>query len=173
MIFLLMVKNRGNHFGASFILPERTDRSEEQDSVEPVMILYTDGGARGNPGPAAVAYAIFDSKGDLIEKGGQFLGTRTNNEAEYEALLWGIEKVRETSCVSLRVVSDSELMVKQINGEYRVKEDRLRRYADLVRANKRLFEFFEVVHARREDPRIEIVDALVNKVLEEKGHPKR
>ncbi|OGS56287.1 MAG: hypothetical protein A3K60_07490 [Euryarchaeota archaeon RBG_19FT_COMBO_56_21] len=142
-------------------------------SAEYQLILYTDGAARGNPGQAAIGYAIFDSAGNSVEKDAKGIGVHTNNEAEYEALLWGIEKVRERSCGNLRVVSDSELMVKQIRGEYKVKEDRLRIYAERVAVNKRLFNSFEVVHVRREDARIALVDALVNSVLEKMGYPKK
>lgn len=141
--------------------------------VEYQMVLYTDGAARGNPGPAAIGYAIFDPAGNCIEKDARTIGIHTNNEAEYEALLWGIEKVRERSCGSLRVVSDSELMVKQIRGEYKTKEPRLRNYFERVSVNRRLFDTFEVVHARREDERIALVDGLVNSVLDASGHPKK
>jgi ribonuclease HI len=109
----------------------------------------------------------------LIEKAARFIGPHTNNEAEYEGLLWGIEKVRERSCANLRVVSDSELIVRQTLGEYKVKEDRLRKYAERVAINKRLFDTFDIVHAHREDPRIAIVDEQVNRILNEKGYPKK
>jgi ribonuclease HI len=138
-----------------------------------MLTLYTDGGARGNPGPAAIAYAIFDSTGMILEKGSKFVGERTNNEAEYEAILWGLEKVMERSCVAVRVITDSELVARQINGQYKVRDGRMQQYVDKVAINKRFFDSFEVIHARRTDERVALVDALVNEELERKGHPKR
>ncbi len=143
-------------------------------SSDPKMLtLYTDGGARGNPGPAAIAYMILDSAGNLLEKGAKFVGERTNNEAEYEAILWGLEKVRERSCVAVRVVTDSELVARQITGRYKVRDGRMQQYAEKVAINKRFFDAFEVVHARRTDGRVALVDALVNEELERKGYPKK
>jgi ribonuclease HI len=130
------------------------------------LLLYTDGASRGNPGRSAVGYAIFNPAGDLIEKGAKTIGVRTNNEAEYEALLWGIERVRARSCRYLRVVSDSEVMVRQVNGRYEVRAENLKKYAQQVAVNKRLFERFEATNAPREDPRIVLVDALVNEALD-------
>jgi ribonuclease HI len=138
-----------------------------------VLLLYTDGGARGNPGPAAIAYAIFDSTGTMIEKGAKYIGERTNNEAEYEAILWGLEKVRERSCGSIRVVTDSELVARQISGEYKARDRRMQIYVEKIAVNRKLFDMFEVVHARRSDDRVGLVDGLVNDELERKGHPKK
>jgi len=135
--------------------------------------LCTDAGARGNPGPAAIAYAIFDSSGSLVEKGARFVGEKTNNEAEYEALLWGLQKVTEMGCVAVRVVTDSELVARQINGQYRTRDERMRRYVQEVAMRKRSFRAFEVVNARRTDERVALVDALVNEELERRGHPKK
>jgi len=109
-------------------------------SAEPELILYTDGASRGNPGPAAIGYSIYDSGGNLIEKDARTIGRHTNNEAEYEAILWGIEKLRERSCGMVRVFSDSELVVRQTSGAYDVNSDRLRIYAQRVAQNKKLFD---------------------------------
>jgi ribonuclease HI len=138
-----------------------------------MLTLYTDGGARGNPGPAAIAYMILDSTGNVLEKGARFVGERTNNEAEYEAILWGLEKVMERSCAAVRVITDSELVARQINGRYKVRDRRMQQYADKVAISKTFFDSFEVVHARRTDERVALVDALVNEELERKGHPKK
>lgn len=137
------------------------------------LSLYTDGASRGNPGPAAIGYAIFDSVGTLIEKDVKFVGTRTNNEAEYEAVLWGLEKARERSCTTIRVITDSELVARQSSGEYKTRDPRMQRYANQVAASKRLFDVLEIVHARRSDERVALVDALVNAELDSRGHPKK
>jgi len=134
------------------------------------LSLYTDGAARGNPGPAAIGYAIYDSVGNLIEKDARFVGRRTNNEAEYEALIWGLEKVRERGCGKIRVFSDSELVVRQINGEYKVSEERLRKYVSVIRTNEGLFESVKLSHVPRENPRTMLVDEMVNAALDRAGH---
>jgi ribonuclease HI len=83
--------------------------------------LYTDGGARGNPGPAAAAYVLEAEDGTVLDARGETIGVATNNVAEYSALLAGLRKALELGVDELEVVSDSELLVKQMNGDYRVK----------------------------------------------------
>ena len=136
-------------------------------------VVYTDGAARGNPGPAAIGYAIYDSAGRLLEKAARFLGRRTNSEAEYEALLWAISRASKVTNGKVRFVSDSEFMVRQVRGVYRANDERMRGYLSEVRESIRLFDSFEIVHAPREDAKIVLVDGLVNAALNEKGFPKR
>ena len=88
--------------------------------------LFTDGGARGNPGPAAFAYVLEDEDGEVLAAHGEAIGVATNNVAEYSALVAGLEKAVELGVGELEVISDSELMVKQMRGEYRVKNEALR-----------------------------------------------
>ncbi|MDQ4081703.1 MAG: reverse transcriptase-like protein [Actinomycetota bacterium] len=83
--------------------------------------LFTDGGARGNPGPAAAAYVLEAADGTILDARGQTIGDATNNVAEYRALVAGLAKAVELGVEELEVVSDSELLVKQMTGEYRVK----------------------------------------------------
>lgn len=87
--------------------------------------LFTDGGARGNPGPAACAYVLEAEDGTVLAAQGEAIGVTTNNVAEYRALLAGLEKAIEIGVSELEVVSDSELLVKQMRGEYRVKNSGL------------------------------------------------
>jgi len=86
-----------------------------------VWTLRCDGGARGNPGPGAMAYVLSDPHGKEREARGEFLGTVTNNVAEYRALIAGLEAAARHGAGSLRVVMDSELVIRQMTGEYRVK----------------------------------------------------
>jgi len=130
------------------------------------LSVYTDGAARGNPGPAAIAYAIYDPVGQLIEKDAKVIGVHTNNEAEYEALLWGLEKVRERSCGRIRAYSDSELVVRQFNGIYRARDRDMAIYLEKLKASASLFDSFELTHLLRDHPRIQIVDTLVNQALD-------
>jgi len=88
--------------------------------------LFTDGGSRGNPGPAAFAYVLEAEDGTVLAAHGEAIGVATNNVAEYSALIAGLEKAAEVGVDELEVVSDSELMVKQMRGEYRVKNEALR-----------------------------------------------
>jgi ribonuclease H / adenosylcobalamin/alpha-ribazole phosphatase len=88
--------------------------------------LFTDGGSRGNPGPAAYGYVIEDEDGTVLAAHGERIGIATNNVAEYSALIAGLEQALELGIDELEVVSDSELMVKQMTGQYRVKNEALR-----------------------------------------------
>jgi len=130
------------------------------------LSVYTDGASRGNPGPAAIGYAIYDSAGNLFEEGAKCIGKRTNNEAEYEALLWAIEKARERTCSHVVFFTDSELVARQHDGEYRARDERMKSYARRVKANEKLFESFSLKNVPRDNPRIQLVDQLVNKALD-------
>ena len=88
--------------------------------------LFTDGGARGNPGPAASAFVLEAEDGTVLEARGTAIGVATNNVAEYRALVDGLGRASELGISELEVVSDSELLVKQMRGEYRVKNEALR-----------------------------------------------
>jgi len=111
-------------------------------------VLRTDGGARGNPGPAGAGFVI-EVDGRIVCSGGRYLGQTTNNVAEYEALIWGLENVKELGHDEVRVFADSELLVKQITGAYRVKNAGLKPL--FVRAMEILrgFSRFEISHVRR------------------------
>ncbi len=127
--------------------------------------LYVDGGSRGNPGPAACAFIIREAEGRTIESRGFFLGKATNNVAEYSGLVRGLQAAREFGAKELHIFSDSELMVRQIIGEYRVKSPDL---ADLYREVQRLllgFDRWQIKHVRRELN--SEADRLVNKTLDD------
>jgi len=113
------------------------------------VVLRTDGGSRGNPGPAGAGFVI-ERDGEIICRGGRFLGSVTNNVAEYEALIWGLENVSAMGFATVTVYADSELLVKQVNGHYRVKNEGLKPL--FVRALQllRSFSGFKVAHVRRE-----------------------
>jgi ribonuclease HI len=126
--------------------------------------LFTDGGARGNPGPAAFAYVLETDDGTVLEARGEAIGVATNNVAEYRALVAGLEKAAAVGVAELEVVSDSELLVKQMRGEYRVKNAALR---ELSLAAARLAREIGSVHytaVRREDNTL--ADRLVNEALD-------
>lgn len=85
------------------------------------LIIRTDGGARGNPGPAGIGVVIEDEEGKVLEEHAKFLGAKTNNQAEYEAVILGLQRAKHLKADSVEVVADSELVVKQATGEYKVK----------------------------------------------------
>jgi ribonuclease HI len=90
------------------------------------VIVHVDGGARGNPGPAAAACVLTSPEGELLGEHAQLLGTATNNVAEYRALLLGLERARELGAGEVEVVGDSELIAKQVQGIYKVKHPAMR-----------------------------------------------
>ncbi len=90
------------------------------------LTVNVDGGARGNPGPAAIAIVVRDEEGEVIHEASETIGRATNNVAEYRALLLGIERAKQLGATEVDLVGDSELIVKQVRGEYRVKDAGLR-----------------------------------------------
>ena len=126
--------------------------------------LFTDGGARGNPGPSACAAVLMTSEGEVIEQQGKYLGEVTNNMAEYEGLLLGFELAVKHNVQNLKLHMDSELIVMQMNGAYRVKEPRLKEKWELAKVAKAKIPQIKIVHVRRE--KNALADALVNEVLD-------
>jgi ribonuclease HI len=126
--------------------------------------LYTDGGARGNPGPAAYAYVLEADDGTVLDARGERIGVATNNVAEYRALVAGLERALDVGVDELEVISDSELVVKQMRGEYRVKSPALRELRETaarVAAGIRSVSYRAV---RREHNAL--ADSLVNEALD-------
>src|SRR5512145_743815 len=108
--------------------------------------MHVDGASRGNPGPAGAGVAFFDAAGRLVGEAGKFLGTATNNEAEYQGLLLGLEIAAAHGLRDLDVAADSELLVKQLNGQYRVRHPRLQPLYAAVRAKLAGFRRVTVRH---------------------------
>ena len=126
--------------------------------------LSTDGGARGNPGPAAYAYVLEAADGTLLEARGEAIGRATNNVAEYRGLVEGLRRAVELGIGELEVLSDSELMVKQMRGEYRVKNEALRALSTEAARLARQIGAVTYTAVRRE--RNELADRLVNEALD-------
>jgi ribonuclease HI len=126
--------------------------------------LFTDGGARGNPGPAAYGYVLEAEDGTVLEASGAAIGVATNNVAEYRALVAGLERARDLGVDELEVVSDSELVVKQMRGEYKVKNPALRELS--LAAAQLAAQVGRVTYTavRREEN--ELADRLVNEALD-------
>jgi ribonuclease HI len=128
------------------------------------VTIFTDGAARGNPGPAAIGCVIKDDKGNVIASISRCLGATTNNQAEYRAIIAALEKAVSLGARQVTLYSDSELVVKQINGQYKIKHAALRPlYTEIVKLTGAL-ESFKITHIPRE--RNKEADALANKALD-------
>jgi probable phosphoglycerate mutase len=126
--------------------------------------LSTDGGARGNPGPAAYGYVLETENGTVLDARGKAIGVATNNVAEYSALIAGLEKALELGVGEVEVVSDSELMVKQMRGEYRVKNEALREL--FVEASRLARQVGNVSYTAVRREHNKLADQLVNDALD-------
>ena len=126
--------------------------------------LSTDGGARGNPGPAAYGYVLESDDGHVLDARGETIGVATNNVAEYRGLIAGLEKALELGVTNLEVVSDSELVVKQMQGDYKVKNETLRELNDRATDLARRLEKVAYTAVRRAHN--ELADRLVNEALD-------
>jgi ribonuclease HI len=128
------------------------------------VVIHVDGGARGNPGPAAIAAVVSGPDGELLEQKGEAIGRATNNVAEYKALLLGIQLARKLGAAEVELVGDSELIVRQVKGEYRVKHADLQPLHQAVREALEDFDRWSIRHVRRSDNAD--ADQLVNETLD-------
>jgi probable phosphoglycerate mutase len=126
--------------------------------------LSTDGGARGNPGPAAFGYVLEAEDGTVLAAHGERIGVATNNVAEYRALVAGLEKALELAVPEVEVVSDSELLVKQMRGEYRVKNAALQDLS--IQAGRLARQIGKVTYTAVRREHNELADRLVNEALD-------
>ena len=127
--------------------------------------LSTDGGSRGNPGPAAFAYVLEAEDGHVLAAHGETIGVATNNVAEYQGLVAGLAKAVELGVDELEVVSDSELLVKQMRGEYKVKNAALRALVEEAQGLAQGLGWITYTAVRREHN--ELADRLVNEALDQ------
>jgi len=131
------------------------------------LTVHVDGGARGNPGPAAIAAVVTDSDGQVVHEAHETIGRATNNVAEYRALIFGIERAAELGATELELVGDSELIVKQVRGEYRVKDAGLKPLHSAAQQALASFAEWQIRHVKREANAE--ADALVNQALDAEG----
>ncbi|HSS81581.1 MAG TPA: reverse transcriptase-like protein [Gaiellaceae bacterium] len=126
--------------------------------------LSTDGGSRGNPGPSAYGYVLEAEDGTVLDARGEAIGTATNNVAEYRGLLAGLEAALERGVDEVEVISDSELLVNQMRGEWKIKNDTLRELVDEANALADKLKRVTYTAVRREHN--ELADRLVNEALD-------
>ncbi|MBN8867494.1 MAG: ribonuclease HI family protein [Solirubrobacterales bacterium] len=128
------------------------------------LIVNVDGGARGNPGPAAIGIVIRDADGNVLEDHGETIGQATNNVAEYKALIWGIERAVELGADELELRGDSELVVKQMLGQYKVKHPDMKPLNARAKESLAKLSSWSISHVRREQNAE--ADKLVNQALD-------
>ena len=131
---------------------------------EAEWLLMVDGAARGNPGPAGCGAVILDENGVVVRELSRYLGHTTNNVAEYEALLMGLQVLVELKRNRIVVQSDSQLLVRQLNGEYRVKDEKLKLLYQRATSLLRQFSAYRIVHVRREFNKL--ADRLANRGID-------
>ncbi|MFC1755786.1 ribonuclease HI family protein [Patescibacteria group bacterium] len=129
--------------------------------------LFTDGGSRGNPGPGAIGVVIENDKGETIYELSKYIGKCTNNEAEYLALIAGLKVAENKKLDNLEVYIDSELVTKQVNGEYKVKSPNLKKYYVEAANFRKKFDNIDFIHVKRH--KNTKADKLVNEALDSNG----
>ncbi|MCU0580689.1 MAG: ribonuclease HI family protein [Desulfobacterota bacterium] len=125
--------------------------------------IHSDGAAKGNPGPAGAGWLIRDGQGKVLSRTGRYLGRGTNNEAEYQALIGALEEALALGGKDVTVHSDSELLVRQLNGQYRVRHPRLKELFDRVQDLLSRFREYVILHVPREQNRE--ADAMANEAV--------
>lgn len=134
------------------------------------IIIYTDGGARGNPGPAGIGAVLFDEKNDLLAEISEYIGETTNNQAEYKAVIAAISKAEELGGEELDFFLDSELIVEQLNLRYKVKNEGLAPLFVKVFNGAQKFKKVTYTHIPREKNKL--ADKLVNEAIDKAGYKK-
>ena len=136
--------------GASEPTEQSVSSSESLAPRGEVVFVHTDGACRGNPGPSGAGWVFSEPGGQIFRRGKAFLGRATNNEAEYVAVILALEDALKQGFENLRLHADSELLVKQVNGIYRVKNPRIKELYGQLMGLARKFKSFEAKHVRRE-----------------------
>ncbi|MCX8152985.1 MAG: ribonuclease HI family protein [Candidatus Bathyarchaeota archaeon] len=135
--------------------------------IQKKLLLFSDGGARGNPGPAAAAFIAMLDNGQIITVNSRYLGIRTNNQAEYEALIAALQFAVNNNVEEVICYLDSELVTKQLTGEYSVKNSALKKLWSKAKELSRCFKKASFVSVPRTNHYIQRADALVNQTLDE------
>ena len=153
------------HIPHTLISPQRTQKRGK--TILKQLTIFSDGGARGNPGPAAIGFLILSENGQVLMAKSRYLGSRTNNQAEYEAIIAALESAAALHAEEIICHLDSQLVVKQVTGEYRVKNSELRELWRKVQKLIRNFKKASFISVPRTHSQIQKADALVNKELDE------
>lgn len=131
-----------------------------------VLLLHIDGASRGNPGEAGAGVVITDGGGKIHRELKRYLGRTTNNQAEYQALILALREAKDMAAGGIRIFSDSELLVRQMNGLYKIKNRDIKTYADEARELLKKFSSWEITHVPREEN--SEADRLANDAIDSK-----
>lgn len=131
-------------------------------------LIYTDGGARGNPGPGAIGILVFDENEKLLLEHKEKIGITTNNQAEYNALIKAMESARKLKAEEVVCTTDSELMYNQLTGNYKVRDSKLKELFEKAKELEKEFQKISYRHVLRNHPKIQRADELVNEALDNK-----
>ena len=134
------------------------------------ITIYSDGGARGNPGPAAIGVVLCDEKGEILEYHSAVIGPTTNNVAEYTAVINGLDHAKKMGAEDIDYYVDSELVAKQLTGLYRVKTPHIKTLYLKVKEQEKAFKRIQFHHVPRTHEKIQRADKLVNLALDQAGH---
>lgn len=139
---------------------------DEQKTAVAHAVIYSDGGSRGNPGPSAAGFVIMEKEGEVVAEGGAYLGYTTNNVAEYQAVYLGLEKAQEMGFKTVDFRMDSQLVVNQLNGVYKIRNVELRPINNRIAELAQQFERVTFTHVHREYN--QLADGVVNKILDQR-----
>ena len=134
------------------------------------LIIYSDGGARGNPGPAAIGVLICDENNEPLFEHGEVIGETTNNVAEYSAVIKGLELAKKFNAEEISYFVDSQLVAYQISGKYQIKMPHLLKLCQQVKEKAKGLKRFSITQVPRTHEKLRVVDGLVNQALDEAGH---
>lgn len=143
----------------------KSKESVENKTTDSDVIIYSDGGSRGNPGPSSAGFVIMDDSGTVLHEGGEYLGITTNNLAEYHGLLLGLERAHELGYTAVECRVDSMLVVNQMKGVYKIKNRELWPVHERIRILMGKFQKVHFTHVRRNYN--QLADAVVNKILDQ------
>jgi ribonuclease HI len=151
-----------------FVVPDPKNKYNILDMKKEArsLVINTDGGSRNNPGPAGIGFVIYDDQGNILETYKEYIGEATNNIAEYQALIRALKHAHEYHPEEIVCRLDSELVVKQVRGEYKAKDEKMKELLNQVREMS-FFRPVSFVHVRREQNKL--ADKLVNEALDEAG----
>lgn len=150
---------------------DKTKLNDVNKSSDDALVIYSDGGSRGNPGPSAAGYVVLNSRQEVIAEGGEYLGITTNNQAEYQGVRLGLEKAMELGYKKVDFKLDSMLVVNQMKGFYKIKNRELWPINERIRMLMTKFDRVTFTHVNRQFN--QLADGMVNKTLDAHKEEKR